>query len=123
MGNKSAAKGKRFERETVNEAKAFGLDAERAYGSNGEAIGEHRTVDVRIERFVVQNKREERIAKKFILTENYDGILYRKNFGESHIAIRYAVWLHMLKLLKDHELLDELWLALGTSLRARKHTS
>ncbi len=49
MPSKSKDKGNRFERELVTKIKKLpGLEAERAYGSNGEALGEAKEVDVRI---------------------------------------------------------------------------
>jgi len=46
MPSKSKQKGNRFEREVVNLAKEKGIDSERAYGSDGRALGENKEVDV-----------------------------------------------------------------------------
>ena len=46
MPSRSKQKGNRFEREVVNIAKEYGLDSERAYGSDGRALGENKEVDV-----------------------------------------------------------------------------
>lgn len=43
--NKSKAKGNRLERKIVDTFEEAGFDAERAYGSNGWALGEAPTVD------------------------------------------------------------------------------
>ena len=43
--NKSKQKGNRFERECVKIAETHGFSAQRAYGSNGRALGESETVD------------------------------------------------------------------------------
>ena len=41
MPNRSKQKGNRFERLVVEMTKDSGLAAKRAWGSNGEAMGEH----------------------------------------------------------------------------------
>lgn len=50
MTSKQKDKGNRFEREIVNKVrKVSDLEVERAYGSNGESLGEAKEVDVRIQ--------------------------------------------------------------------------
>lgn len=51
-----------FERELRDRAKAEGLHSDRAWGSNGTAIGEAETVDVRIAGYRIQAKRREKLA-------------------------------------------------------------
>ena len=41
MPSKSKAKGNRFERLCVKIATSFGLNAQRAWGSDGRSMGEH----------------------------------------------------------------------------------
>ena len=60
MPSRSKQKGNRFEREVVNMAKDFGLKSERAYGSDGRALGENKEVDV----VVGENKNKWRIQCK-----------------------------------------------------------
>ena len=48
MPSPSKAKGNRFEREIVNEAKRAGCTAVRAWGSNGQSLGLHEEVDLTI---------------------------------------------------------------------------
>ena len=63
MSSPSKQKGNRFENELVDLAKGYGLSAQRAWGSNGRAMGEHEEVDCKIEEFTVQAKRRKSIAK------------------------------------------------------------
>ena len=46
MTHPSKVKGNNYERELVKEAQAKGLEAERAYASNGKALGECEEVDL-----------------------------------------------------------------------------
>jgi hypothetical protein len=62
MPSSSKTKGTRYERELVDGAAACGLAAERAWGSNGRALGHHEEVDVLIEGLKIQAKRRARIA-------------------------------------------------------------
>jgi Holliday junction resolvase len=43
----SKKKGNRVEREIVNIFKTYNWEAERAWGSNGKAMGEHEEVDIK----------------------------------------------------------------------------
>jgi|TARA_R110002020_G_scaffold54691_7_gene152338 Holliday junction resolvase len=48
MSSPSKQKGNRVERIIVDTLKEYGFDAVRAWGSNGQALGEHEEVDVLI---------------------------------------------------------------------------
>mgnify|MGYP003626748080 FL=1 len=66
MPSRSKQKGNRFEREVVNIAKDVGLTSERAYGSDGRALGENKEVDViidsRAKKWRIQVKVRKKIA-------------------------------------------------------------
>lgn len=63
---KSKAKGNRIEREVVNIFKENGYECQRAWGSNGKAMGEHEEVDVKAiinnKKFTIQVKGRKTIA-------------------------------------------------------------
>jgi len=63
---KSKAKGNRIEREVVNIFKENGYECQRAWGSNGRAMGEHEEVDVKAiiknKKFTIQVKGRKAIA-------------------------------------------------------------
>ena len=66
MPSRSKQKGNRFEREVVNLTKEYGLYSERAYGSDGRALGENKEVDViidsRLKKWRIQCKVRKKIA-------------------------------------------------------------
>ncbi len=66
MASKSKAKGNRIEREVVNIFKENGYECQRAWGSNGQAMGEHEEVDVKAQiknqKFKIQVKGRKAIA-------------------------------------------------------------
>ena len=69
--NRSKQKGNRFERECVKMAENHGFSAERAYGSNGRALGESETVDI------VIRANGEKIKGHILLTDHNDACWYR----------------------------------------------
>lgn len=78
MANSSKRKGNGFEREIVKQAEKFGLKAERAYASNGRALGFDEDVDCVIEDWTIQAKRRKVIAD------------YLKPTGSAHIQVLRA---------------------------------
>lgn len=97
MTHPSKRKGNDFERELVNTAVASGIEAKRAYGSNGEALGEHAEVDCLIGGQRVQAKRRRAIAGYMLPTEHVDAVAMRPNYGETVVVIRYSDWLELVK--------------------------
>lgn len=91
-------KGTNFERELVNEARKAGLVAERAYASNGRALGEAETVDIVVQGMRLQLKRRNRIAKDLKVPEGADGTAFREDRGDTYVLIR---WHDLLDKLKD----------------------
>ncbi|CAB4120931.1 hypothetical protein UFOVP1_40 [uncultured Caudovirales phage] len=57
MTAKNKIKGNTFERNFVEKCKRHGLDAKRAWGSNGLSLGEAQEVDCLVEGFKVQCKK------------------------------------------------------------------
>ena len=88
MAHSSKRKGNRFEREVVQHATSAGLDAERAYASNGRALGEAEDVDVVVEapdgtRWRAQCKRRKSIAKYLSPPDGADLTIIREDYGEA----------------------------------------
>ena len=76
MPSKSKNKGNTFERLIVNKAKDMGLEAKRAWGSNGQSIGWHEEVDVLIDNsFTIQAKCRKKIADYFSPLVSCNGFL------------------------------------------------
>ena len=100
MSSPSKAKGNRFEREVVDMAKAQGLDAERAYASNGKSFGEEEDVDVKIAGMLGQCKRRKRIAKWIKPPDSCDMALVREDRGKTYVIMEYDDFLIYLKTLE-----------------------
>jgi len=98
MPNASKRKGNAYERELVNQAIASGLDAKRAWGSNGESIGEHAEVDLVVEGFKIQAKRRAKLPSYLKPSEHVDAQAIREDHGETQIVITWYDFLDLLKL-------------------------
>jgi Holliday junction resolvase len=96
--NRSKQKGNRFERECVKMAENHGFSAERAYGSNGRALGESETVDIVIrangEKIKGQCKVRNRIVKYVKIPDDCDITLIKEDRGEIYVVIRYEDYLN-----------------------------
>lgn len=97
MPHPSKRKGNNFERELVNEAIAAGLVAERAFASNGRALGHAETVDCAIAGCRVQAKRRARISADFKVPVGADVTVFREDKGETFVLMRWTDFLAKLK--------------------------
>lgn len=93
MTHPSKVKGNAFERELVNEAKAMGLHSERAYASNGKALGECEETDLVVENRRIQAKRRKKIAAFLKPTPGVDAIVFREDRGETFVLLRWKDYL------------------------------
>ena len=94
MPSKSKTKGNTFERLIVNKAKDLGLEAKRAWGSNGQSIGWHEEVDVLIDNsFTIQAKCRKKLADFLIPSEHVDCVVFKQDRGEILMLVRYEDWL------------------------------
>ena len=99
MPNRSKQKGNRFERLVVEMTKDSGLAAKRAWGSNGEAMGEHEEVDVLIGKsFKIQTKCRKKIATWMTPSENVDAQVIKADRENPLIVMRYDDWLELYKM-------------------------
>jgi len=96
MPSKSKAKGNRFERLLVEKAKEAGLDAVRAWGSNGKSLGLHEEVDCIIQNMKVQAKCRAKIADYFKPSANVDVQIIKEDRGEPFVVMRFSDWLRRL---------------------------
>lgn len=97
MTHPSKVKGNTFEREVVNKAKAVGLKAERAYASNGKALGESEEVDVMIDKYRGQCKRRKKIASFMTVPDGCDITLIREDRGDTYVVVEFDKFLSMIK--------------------------
>lgn len=81
MPNRNKQKGNRVERELVNFIKELGLDAKRAYASNGLSLGHSEETDVLVEgKYRVQVKAKKKFPKWLIEAQNdVDWVVFKEN--------------------------------------------
>ena len=96
-GRASKRKGTTGERDAVNKAKQAGIHAERAYASNGRALGHHETVDAIIGPYKTQIKRRAKIATYITPPPHCDMTLIRQDQGPWLAIIPYETLLQLLK--------------------------
>ncbi len=97
MANTSKRKGYAFEVELVSDAEDVGLDALRAWGSDGRAIGESTGVDLVVARQRLQAKRRRVIPQWLQIPEGCDAVVTREDRGETLVLLPWAVYLQFLK--------------------------
>jgi hypothetical protein len=101
MPHPSKRKGSRFEREIVHDAEAAGLTAERAYASDGRALGCAETVDVLVHDasgtpWKVQAKRRATVASYLAPPEGADVTVVRADRADALVVLPWARFLRML---------------------------
>ena len=96
MPSKNKARGNRLERLVVNQAKELGLEAIRAYASNGLSLGEAEDVDVKIGEFKGQCKMRKNIASFMKPPESCDIALIKTDREDTLVVIRYQDFLNMM---------------------------
>ena len=98
MTHPSKQKGNRFERLCVDKAQSYGVGAERAWGSNGRALGMHEEVDVLLEGEIrIQAKCRKNIAKWLKPSEVVDAVTVKEDRGDTYILMRYDDFLEEYK--------------------------
>jgi hypothetical protein len=100
MAHPSKRKGNSFEREVVNQAKAAGVPAQRAYASNGEALGLSADIDAVIGGYAIQAKRRAKIADFMLPSGGADIQIIRGDRQPAMVVMRYD---DFLKLLTTHK--------------------
>ena len=100
MPSANARRSKRHERELVHAAEDAGIEAERAWNSDGRSLGEHEECDVRLEApdgttWTVQAKRRRTIAS-YLTCENADVVVTREDRGENLAIVPLDILLDLL---------------------------
>lgn len=98
MTHPNKIKGSGFEYELVNKAKEIGIDAKRAYSSDGRALGEVKEVDAIIGGVRVQAKRRKALPKYLKIDEGVDVVVFREDRGETYALVK---WDKILELIKE----------------------
>ena len=101
MTHPSKRKGNTYERELRDQAIESGLEAKRAWGSNGQSLGLDEEVDLLVEDYKVQAKRRKSIASYLTPSDHVD-IVAARGDGESGVVVMlWWNWLNMIKELKN----------------------
>jgi len=96
MPSRSKIKGNQFETRVAKLAKAEGLPAVRAWGSNGASLGMHEEVDLIIGKdpvIKIQAKCRKSLASFLQPTEHVDAVVCKQDRGETLIILRFEDWL------------------------------
>lgn len=93
----SKRKGNAFEREIVATALASGIDAKRAYGSNGESLGHNQTVDVVVGGKRVQCKRRAVLPNYLLIPDGCDAVAFRCDRGDPMVMISLWEYMELIK--------------------------
>ena len=89
MTHPSKIKGNTYEREVKGVFEKYGVECQRAWGSNGQSLGLHEEVDCLAEGDLrIQAKRRKKIAEWLKPSEVVDAVVVREDRGESYIIIR-----------------------------------
>lgn len=105
MAHSSKRKGNRFEREIVRTAEAKGLEAERAYASNGQSLGEVKACDVLIrgrdddvlDALRIQAKRRKSHAQYLHPPDGTDAVVLREDREDALAIVPLEILFDLLK--------------------------
>ena len=105
MAHPSRRKGHRFEREIVQEAEAKSLEAERAYASNGQSLGEVKACDVLVrgrdddvlDALRIQAKRRKSHAQYLHPPDGTDAVVLREDREDALAIVPLGLLLDLLK--------------------------
>lgn len=97
MSHPSKRKGNGYERELVNQAKEKGLIAERAYASNGKALGEVEAVDLTVNGCRIQAKRRKTLPSYLQIPDGCDVVAFRQDKGPSLVLITWDDFMDRIK--------------------------
>jgi len=105
MAHSSKRKGNRFEREVVRTAEAKGLEAERAYASNGQSLGEVKACDVLIrgrdddvlDALRIQAKRRKSHAQYLHPPDGTDAVVLREDREDALAIVPLEILFDLLK--------------------------
>ena len=89
--------GNKFERDLVNMAKDLGLNAVRAYASDGRSLGKSEKVDVMIEEVTIQAKKRKNIAEYVKIPDGVDMVVIRENRGKPLAIVPFEKILRLIK--------------------------
>tara|TARA_R100001463_G_scaffold90485_1_gene145201 strand:+ start:403 stop:741 length:339 start_codon:yes stop_codon:yes gene_type:complete len=108
MPSASKIKGNKFERDCVNKAKEYGIEAKRAWGSDGRSMGFEEDVDMLIDETIkAQCKIRKKLAKWVLPPDSCDITIVREDRGKAYITMGYEEYLRLIMVIKNaREIVD-----------------
>lgn len=97
MSSPSKRKGSDWERQIVQMFKDAGLPAERAYASNGRALGCHETVDCIGAGLKIQAKIRKKMASFLQVPEACDMVAFRQDRGPALVLMPLSRLIELLR--------------------------
>jgi hypothetical protein len=97
MTHPNKQKGNRFERECVDRAKSFDLDAKRSWGSDGRSLGLDAEVDIVVEGYAMQCKIRKQLPKWIVPADGIDAQVIRANRTETYAIIPLPTLLELMR--------------------------
>lgn len=98
MPSRSKAKGNRFEKLVEQMSIDAGVNAKRAWGSNGAALGHHEEVDVLLNNEIkIQCKVRKKIADWMMPSEHVDIQVIKEDRGIPYAVLPYDDYLELIK--------------------------
>ena len=97
-GKAPKQKGNRIERECVNQAKEYGFESKRAWGSDGRSLGWHEEVDMTIT--IGDSLKKDlfkKIGKLYKPCDDVYGQILKEDRKEALVTIRYKDLLNLFK--------------------------
>ena len=108
MPAKNKSRGNRLERKIVNMAKGLGLSAQRAWGSDGRALGMIAEVDCIIDGRTIQCKKRKTWPQWMTVPKGVDYQVIEKDYGEPMIVMPILDYLTLLAEINEGEELERL---------------
>ena len=104
MPNKNKIIGTNFEREVVKALKEdHNIESKRAWGSNGEALGEDKEVDVLISDtgFKIQCKKTKKLPNWLGMSDKVDAVVFKENRGNKYVLLDFDLFFYYYRMYLD----------------------
>ena len=98
MPSSQRQKGFGYERELVKQFKEVSMEAKRAWGSNGAAMGWGKETDIMFfNGLKFQCKRPKKLPDWLGMTDNVDAVIVREDNGKSQIMIHLDTFIKLMQ--------------------------
>lgn len=97
MTSPSKNKGNGYERELVQHFRSHGIESERAYASNGKALGHGEEVDLLAGGKRIQAKRRKALPSYLVPSDEVDAVVFRRDRGESLVLVKLSEYVDLIR--------------------------